>query len=791
MKSDVGFRSDAASGRGKFAPAAAKLAVALLVLGTCLATSCLAKTRHFTVRDSIAYSDFVNSRWRPTPRVLFSPDRTHFAAVTEHGDVDIDQRIASVWLFDTAEVRRYVRSGGHVPFKGAVKLVSQPTRSNQDPISIWHWSSDSRSVLYLGADDAGSKHLYRVSIDTGQAVALSRPNQDVSDYDERDGSVVYLAHSPVRPEQLYQSGGATLPDVVPATGKGLLQLLFPHWEAATFGLSDDVLWRVSDGQAHAVVDPNTHKPIHLSDARLVLAPGGRFLLVTVQAHYIPKSWESYQLLADYPGWKFKADTPETVGTTGYFRPRQYARIDLMSGTMSPLVDAPIAPSARFTGAAMMAWNEDASAIALYDVYAPLQTAQASASVLPCEIAVVESRSKRFSCLRRATRSDPGGNRRQLISMRWEDSGRRLSVRYASSHHPDDFYIVRFTKRRGRWTASEAVETKPDGLIVKVDEAYDRSPRLMAVSRKTKPRLLFDPNPQLTSIAMGTVRPYSWHDPDGDEWRGALVLPPDFRKEKRYPLVIQTHKLDHSSFLVNGPSATGFAAQAFAGRGIVVLQVDETIKHMGTPKESESGAQGYLAAIRQLASDGMIDPTHVGIIGWSHMGPYVLQAILDRPDAFAAVTLAEAGSGGYGEYLKNIDYMGASREEMLRSRYGAKPFGKGLKTWIMHAVNFRADEICTPILFQYNSPPALVYGWDTYAALRAAGRPVDLFYLRSGDHELVKPRERMAEQGMNVDWYDYWLNGHEDSDPSKAAQYKRWNAMHSSLETLSSCDTKAR
>jgi len=81
-----------------------------------------------------------------------------------------------------------------------------------------------------------------------------------------------------------------------------------------------------------------------------------------------------------------------------------------------------------------------------------------------------------------------------------------------------------------------------------------------------------------------------------------------------------------------------------------------------------------------------------------------------------------------------------------------------------------------MLFQMNGPPSLIYVWDAYAAIRAQNKPVDLFYIRNGDHVLVKPLQRLAEQGMNVDWYDYWLNGRRDPDAGKSAQYKRWDAL---------------
>ena len=65
-------------------------------------------------------------------------------------------------------------------------------------------------------------------------------------------------------------------------------------------------------------------------------------------------------------------------------------------------------------------------------------------------------------------------------------------------------------------------------------------------------------------------------------------------------------------------------------------------------------------------------------------------------------------------------------------------------------------------------------------MRAQDKPVDLLYIRNGDHVLVKPWQRLAEQGRNVDWYDYWLNGRKDPDPAKAARYKLWDRMKANL-----------
>ena len=35
--------------------------------------------------------------------------------------------------------------------------------------------------------------------------------------------------------------------------------------------------------------------------------------------------------------------------------------------------------------------------------------------------------------------------------------------------------------------------------------------------------------------------------------------------------------------------------------------------------------------------------------------------------------------------------------------------------------------------------------------------------------------RPSENG-NVDWFDFWINNHEDPDVTKKAQYERWREL---------------
>jgi len=44
------------------------------------------------------------------------------------------------------------------------------------------------------------------------------------------------------------------------------------------------------------------------------------------------------------------------------------------------------------------------------------------------------------------------------------------------------------------------------------------------------------------------------------------------------------------------------------------------------------------------------------------------------------------------------------------------------------------------------------------------------------HILVQPAERYASQQSIVDWFDFWLNNHEEPDPAKTEQYARWREL---------------
>jgi len=92
--------------------------------------------------------------------------------------------------------------------------------------------------------------------------------------------------------------------------------------------------------------------------------------------------------------------------------------------------------------------------------------------------------------------------------------------------------------------------------------------------------------------------------------------------------------------------------------------------------------------------------------------------------------------------------------------------------------FNLDKVKTPLLIAAFERGELLSQWEAYSGLRRLERPVDMLWLRHEDasHILTKPLHKYFSQQSAVDWFDFWLNNREDSDPAKTEQYVRWREL---------------
>ena len=118
----------------------------------------------------------------------------------------------------------------------------------------------------------------------------------------------------------------------------------------------------------------------------------------------------------------------------------------------------------------------------------------------------------------------------------------------------------------------------------------------------------------------------------------------------------------------------------------------------------------------------------------------------------------------------------------RHIYGGLPLGKNLGSWVKWAPSFNLDRVQAPLLINAIGNGSVMAEWEIYDSLRLQKKPVELTYMPQGQHILQRPLERLASQQGSVDWFRFWLQRYEDPEPSKAAQYIRWEALRTLMET---------
>jgi hypothetical protein len=764
-----------------------------IVLVIAWACVCVAQAqRHFTVRDSIEMLTFSRDQVTEEQQgAYFSPDRKYSFTVARRGLLESNQIEGRITLFDTAGVKRALSQRS--PQLQPRELLAMATSSNSEAISEARWSADGNSILFLGRNKDAERHLFRLEIATGRLEQLSPEGQDVTEFDCVGDKCVFTARPSVAESELYQSGGPSLPDIQIGTGTSLISLLYPSWEPFAFGTSSQHVWRVQNGNASPVITSTaSHSVILFRGAvlsHLALSPSGRYAVGINKVDSVPATWERYE-----PAFSFAKFTRTRAGSQPAtdLSPAQYVLIDLSTGESAPLTEAPVGWSAAYFADVFTAkWSADEREVAASNTFVPIGNSAgshvANSPLRPC-VAVIHVDTRQAECVLQTGKLRPGEARNVLRDINWRMSDHVLELQYTVISGSNRSQVTHsFFNRNGSWIAAGKWRPENDDnggsadqdLTIVVRQDVNTPPVLMGSDSRTGGlKKLWDPNPQLNGIDLGVAEIYNWRDKAGHRWSGGLIKPPGFVAGHRYPLVLQTHGFYPDRFLSDGVYSTANAARAMAAHGIIVLQVGEpVIAPPYTPAEAETnGRFGYVSAIEQLGNDGLVNPHKVGIIGFSHTGSFVLNTLIHSPQYFVAATLAESSYNSFGQYLGNADYRGHEEASAIARSVGSEPFGKGLKTWLAASPGFNTDRINVPILFEENEPVSLVDGWDLYAALRLQSKPVELLYMRNGEHVLTRPLQVLASQSLTVDWYDFWLNDHEDPAPLKAEQYRRWRGL---------------
>ncbi|MGH9776533.1 MAG: S9 family peptidase [Candidatus Acidiferrales bacterium] len=149
------------------------------------------------------------------------------------------------------------------------------------------------------------------------------------------------------------------------------------------------------------------------------------------------------------------------------------------------------------------------------------------------------------------------------------------------------------------------------------ELYYLASPLAGVKRLT------DFNHEIAALALGKMESFEWQGPDGFKEDGVLVYPPDFSKEKKYPLVLLIH---------GGPQAAsaasfGFPGQYLASHGYVVFEpnyrgsdnLGNAYQRAITNDAGDGPGRDVMAGLAAVEKMGFVDESKIAVSGWSYGG----------------------------------------------------------------------------------------------------------------------------------------------------------------------------
>lgn len=307
-------------------------------------------------------------------------------------------------------------------------------------------------------------------------------------------------------------------------------------------------------------------------------------------------------------------------------------------------------------------------------------------------------------------------------------------------------------------------------LVCVSATASQPPRLERIDLETETRqVLFEPNAALAQATArsSSVRLLRWKDAKGQVFTGQFYAAKN-RSGAAPPLFVDYYRC---AGFVRGGIGDEWPFASLAAHGISALCINAAPYVVDPVDRYNEGLAAVESAVKLLSARGEIDAARVGMGGLSFGSEVTLWVAMNSRLLSAASVSSPSVSSTY--YLFG-SLKGATFADGLKELWGLGSPEKTPDRWRLLSPEFNMDKISSPILFQM-AEQEYMYGLDYEIPLIREHR-ADLYVFPNEPHQKFQPRHKLAAYERNLDWFRFWLQGYEDTTPSKRAQYMRWRAM---------------
>lgn len=188
----------------------------------------------------------------------------------------------------------------------------------------------------------------------------------------------------------------------------------------------------------------------------------------------------------------------------------------------------------------------------------------------------------------------------------------------------------------------------------------------------------------------------------------------------------------------------------------------------TPPSRERNSRAsddVLSGIQYLVESGCCDAKRLAVAGHSHggwLGPH----IATLSNQFEVGSFAEGGTNEFNRLLVNPGFLARGRG----------PEDRGIDGLVEKSPEFYFRGLKSAMLFESGARSGITGYLGAVKAARRANLPSELFLYPRAEHNSLEPAIQFSIASLNYDWFRFWLQGYEDSNPDKSEQYRRWREM---------------
>ncbi len=287
------------------------------------------------------------------------------------------------------------------------------------------------------------------------------------------------------------------------------------------------------------------------------------------------------------------------------------------------------------------------------------------------------------------------------------------------------------------------------------------------TKHPSPRQITSMSSQIDRWKVAQSEVIQWPSEDGAMIEGVLHKPMHYDPTKKYPLMVVIHG-GPTGIDTPGPvSGYVYPVLQWLDKGCLVLRPNyrgsagygEAFRSLNVENLGVGDAWDVLSGIDYLDSLGMIDTDKMGSMGWSQ-GGYISAFLTTYTDRFNAISVG-AGISNWMTYYVNTDIHPFTLQYLKANPWDNEEIYK--KTSPMTKIK----NAKTPTLIQhgeFDKRVPIPNAYELLQGLRDQGVPAELVVYKGFGHGITKPKERLAANWHNWQWFGKYVWGEEIEIP---------------------------